>query len=81
MDQEKNIISKPTFEIIKMCLEINLSLSTSELSNKILEEKWVKIRSEEIYRYLISQNYKYESINLKKYILMIYLNLFWFCQK
>ena len=53
-------IDKSTFEIIKKCLEINNGLSTSELSNKIFAEKWVKISSEAIRRYLVSQNYKYE---------------------
>ena len=44
-------ISKSTFEIIKKCLEIDNGLSTSELSNKIFEEKGIKISSEAIRRY------------------------------
>ena len=39
-------ISKLNFEIIEKCFEINNDLSTSELSNKIFEEKGVKINSE-----------------------------------
>ena len=39
---------------------IDDGLSTSELSNKIFEEKGVKISSEVLRRYLVSQNYKYE---------------------
>ena len=34
----KSTISKPTFEIIKKCIEINNGLTTYELSNKLLEE-------------------------------------------
>ena len=63
-------ISKSTFEIIKKCLEIDNGLSTSELSNKIFAEKGVKISSEAIRRYLVSQNYKYE----KPKVLTIYLS-------
>ena len=48
-------ISKSTLEIIKKCLEIDNDLLTSELSNKIFEEKGVKISSEAIPRYLVSQ--------------------------
>ena len=44
----KSTISKSTFEIIKKYLEIDNGLSTSELSNKIFEEKGVKISSEAI---------------------------------
>ena len=55
-------INKSTFEIIKKCIEINNDLSTSELSNKIFEEKGVKISSEAIWRHLVSQNYKYEKL-------------------
>ena len=58
------------FEIIKKCLEIDNGLSTSELSNKIFEEKGVKISSEAFQRYLVSQNYKYE----KPTVLTIYLS-------
>ena len=54
-------ISKPTFEIIKKCLEIDNKLSTFELSNKIFAEKGVKISSEATQRYLVSQNDKYEN--------------------
>ena len=39
---------------------IDNGLSTSDLSNKIFEKKGVKISSEVIRRYLVSQNYKYE---------------------
>ena len=39
---------------------IDNGLSKSKLSNKIFEEKGVKISSEVIRRYLVSQNYKYE---------------------
>ena len=63
-------ISKSTFKIIKKCLEINNGLSTSESSNKIFEEKGVKISSEAIRRYLVSQNYKYE----KPKVLTIFLS-------
>ena len=49
---------------------IDNGLSTSELSNKIFEEKGVKISSEAIRRYLVSQNYKYE----KNKVLTIYLS-------
>ena len=41
-------ISKSTFEIIKKCIEIVNGPSTSEISNKIFEEKGVKISSEAI---------------------------------
>ena len=58
--ERNNNISKLTFEIIKKCLEIDHGLSTFELSNKIFAEKGVKISSEAIRRYLVSQNYKYE---------------------
>ena len=59
---EKNrSIIKSNFEIIKKCLEIDNDLSTSELLNKILGEKGVKISSEAIRRYLVYQNYKYEN--------------------
>ena len=47
-------LSKPTFEIIKKCLEIDNGLSTFELSSKIFEGKGVKISSEAIRRYLVS---------------------------
>ena len=50
-------ISKSTFELIKKCLEIDNDLTTFELSNKIFAEKGVKISSEAIQRYLVSQNY------------------------
>ena len=63
-------INKSTFEIIKKCLEIDNGLSTFELSNKIFAEKGVKISSEAIRRYLVSQNYKYE----KPKVLTIYLS-------
>ena len=63
-------ISKSTFEIIKKCLEIDNGLSTFELSNKIFAEKGVKISSEAIRRYLVSQNYKYEKLK----VLTIYLS-------
>ena len=66
----KSSISKSTFEIIKKCLEIDNGLSTFELSNKIFAEKGVKISSEAIRRYLVSQNYKY--VKLK--VLIIYLS-------
>ena len=75
-------ISKSTFEIIKKCLEIDHGLSTFELSNKIFAEKGVKISSEAIPRYLVSQNYKYE----KPKVLTIYIGdllkkAYWFCTK
>ena len=55
LDQvKKSTISKSIFEIIKKCLEIDNSLSTSELSNKIFEEKRVKISSEAFWRHLVS---------------------------
>ena len=63
-------ISKSTFEIIKKYLEIDNGLTNSELSNKIFEDKGVKISSEAIQRYLVSQNYKYE----KPKVLIIYLS-------
>ena len=63
-------ISKSTFEIIKKCIEIDNGLSTFELSNKIFAEKGVKISSEAIRKYLVSQNYKYE----KPKVLTIYLS-------
>ena len=63
-------ISKSTFEIIKKCLEIDNGLSTFEFSNKIFEEKGVKISSEAIRRYLVSHNYKYENPK----VLTIYLS-------
>ena len=47
-------LSKSTFEIIKKCSEIDNGLSTSEFSNKVFEEKGVKISSEAIRRYLVS---------------------------
>ena len=77
-----NCISKSTFEIIKKCLEIDNGHSTFELSNKIFEVKDVKISSEAIWRYYVSQNYKYEKLK----ILTIYLNdllkkAYWFCKK
>ena len=50
----KSTKSKSTFEIIKKCLEIDNGLLTSELSNKIFEEKGVKISSKDILRYLVS---------------------------
>ena len=56
--------------MIKKCLEIDNGLSASEMSNKIFEEKGVKISSEAIRRYLVSQNYKYA----KPKILTIYLS-------
>ena len=62
--------STSTFEIIKKCLEIDNGLLSFELSNKIFAEKGVKISSEAIRRYLVSQNYKYE----KPKVLTIYLN-------
>ena len=40
---------------------IDNGLSTSESSNKIFAEKGVKISGEVIRRYLVSQNYKYET--------------------
>ena len=81
----KSTKSKSTFEIIKKCLEINNGLSTSELSNKIFEEKGVKISSEAIRRYLIFPNYKYEipkvlTIHLyllKRSLLILEINLDW----
>ena len=48
---KKSIINKSTFEIVKKWLHIINGLSTSELSNKIYEEKAVKISSEVIHRY------------------------------
>ena len=63
-------ISKSTFEIIKKYFEIDNGLSTSEMSNKIFEEKGVKISSEAIRRYLVSKKFKYE----KPKVLTIYLN-------
>ena len=57
----KSVLSKSTFEIIKKYLEIDDVLSISELLNKIFEEKGIKISSEAIQRYLVSQNYKYEN--------------------
>ena len=63
-------ISKSTFEIIKKYLEIDNGLSTSELSNKIFADKGVKISTEAILIYLVSQNYKYE----KPKVLTIYLS-------
>ena len=53
--EEKSTISKSTFEIIKKCFEIYNGLSTFELSNKIFEEKWVKISSDAIRRYLFNR--------------------------
>ena len=47
----KSTISKSTFEIIKKCLEIDNGLSTFESSNKLFEEKWVKISNKAIRRY------------------------------
>ena len=41
-----------------------MALSTFELSNKIFEGKGVKISSEAIRRYLVSQNYKYEKLKV-----------------
>ena len=62
--RRKSIISKSTFDIIKKFFEMDNGLSTSELSNKIFEEKGVKISSEAIRRYLVSQNYKYEKLKV-----------------
>ena len=70
LDQEEIVVSKSTFEIIKKCLEIDNGLSTSELLNKIFEEKGFKISSEAIRRYLVSQNYKYKTPK----VLTIYLS-------
>ena len=56
--------------VIKKCLEIDNGISTSVLSNKIFAEKGVKISSEAIRRYLVSQNYKYE----KPKVLTMHLN-------
>ena len=66
----KSSISKSTFKIIKKCIEIDNGLSTFELSNKIFAEKGVKISSEAIRKYLVSQNYKYE----KPKVLTIYFS-------
>ena len=63
-------ISKSTFEIIKKCFEIDNGISTFQLSKKYLQKNGVKISSEAILRYLVSQNYKYD----KPKVLTKYLN-------
>ena len=71
--ERKSCISKSTFKIIKKCLGIDNCLSISELSNKIFEEKRVKISSETIRRYLASQHYNcMKTPKFKQYILAIY---------
>ena len=71
--ERNNCISKSTFKIIKKYQEIDNCLSISELSNKIFDEKRVKISSETIRRYLVSQHYNcMKKPKFKQYILAIY---------